>query len=157
MAEDAIATMLADYTANSKAYPQASTTYEELISKVGEDRGSIAYILPITVYPSSLIIRISMTGAGDKLEYIKDFAAKRGATRAAFMIDDALEAIASKQVTRRCHFLPPIGFKGIDKLLVIVIFFHNSPRYDTCATCSGGKASYTISSFSRFPHAKAYL
>ncbi|MBP5639880.1 MAG: type II toxin-antitoxin system HicB family antitoxin [Victivallales bacterium] len=94
MAEDAISTLLADYAANGMPYPQASQTYEELISKVGDDCGEIAYVIPITVYPSSRIIRISMTGAEDKLEYIKDFAAKCGTTRSAFMIDAAMNAIA---------------------------------------------------------------
>ena len=97
MAEDAILTMLSDYAANGKAYPEASATYDELMSKAGDDAGDVAYVIPITVYPSNRIIRISMTGSADKLEYIKDYAVEHGTTRSAFMIESALAAIEQAQ------------------------------------------------------------
>ena len=53
MSEDAILTMLLDYAAKGKPYPEASKTYEELIAKAGDDVGEVAYVIPITVYPSS--------------------------------------------------------------------------------------------------------
>ena len=93
MAEDAISLMLTDYAENGKTYPKASQTIDELLAKAGDDCGEIAFVMPVTVYPTSKVIRISMTGPEDKLEYIKDFANKRGTTRSAFMIEASLNAM----------------------------------------------------------------
>ena len=93
MAEDAISLMLADYAENGKPFPEASQTIEQLLAKAGDDCGEIAFVMPVTVYPTSKIIRISMTGPEDKLDIIKDFANKRGTTRSAFMIEASLEAM----------------------------------------------------------------
>ncbi len=94
MAEDAVQAMLSDYAARGERYPEASATPEELRRKVGDEWVDVACLVPVTVYPNSRVIRISLTGGADKLERIKDFAERHGTTRSAFMVDSALAAMA---------------------------------------------------------------
>jgi len=94
MAEDALSLMVSTMLERKETLPNPTLDHKKLLAMAGPDWQPVAFIIPITIYTASSIIRISMTGPEDKLDIIKEFANSCGTNRSAFMIEAAMEKIA---------------------------------------------------------------
>ncbi len=94
MAEDVLSLRVSFMNERHEKLPEPTTDYKKLLAMADPDWTPVSFIIPITIYTASPVVRISMTGPEDKLEMIKEFANSCGTNRSAFMIEASMEKIA---------------------------------------------------------------
>lgn len=86
-----------DYlTDTGKEVPEPETDEAALWKKAERCDGKVSYLFPVTVYLPTPRVRINITGEGDKIEEITDFARRAGVSRSEFLINSALAHIRNQ-------------------------------------------------------------
>ncbi len=84
--------VVSDLAERGKPIPEPAKA-EELKSKLDPELGAPFCIVPVAVYPPAATERIQLTGKGDLIAQISDYAKRHHVTRSELMIQATLEHI----------------------------------------------------------------